>query len=154
MGKISNYKQITKVLDKVNFIDNNDFSFILSIQKELEDTFNKAQLFRTRTEMEISVLNDLKFPTADAKYWQSVKEQECMITELIFLCYDYKKNIIEIKKLENKLNKTKNNLDRELINIEISRNKFISKIQEKTMRSRISEIRNWHEIKERLSPQL
>jgi len=154
MDKIKEYKKITSLFDSVKFLNNDDFSFLLSIQTELEDTFSKAQMFRTRTEMEVSVLNDLKFPTADAKYWQAVREQECMITEVIFLCYDYKKNLIEIKQLEEKFDDLTDNLDKELLNIEISKKMFISKIQEKTMRNRIKEIKNWHEIKERLLPQL
>ena len=34
---------------------------------ELRQTWETAQVFRTRTEMEMSVLNDLKHPTPDAK---------------------------------------------------------------------------------------
>jgi hypothetical protein len=56
-------------------LDSNDFNKLVAIKDELEDTWEKKQIFRTETEMRISVLNDAKFPTRAAKYWQAVREQ-------------------------------------------------------------------------------
>ena len=42
----------------------------------MRDTWTKKQMFRTQTEMEFSVLNDAKYPTKAAKYWQCVREQK------------------------------------------------------------------------------
>ena len=36
---------------------------ISSLKEELKDNWNKRQIFRTETEMRISVLNDAKHPT-------------------------------------------------------------------------------------------
>ena len=54
-------------------------------------------MFRTETEMRISVLNDLKHPTPGAKYWQAVREQNVFFEQMIFLSFDYRENDIEIK---------------------------------------------------------
>jgi hypothetical protein len=42
---------------------------------ELRDTWTKKQIFRTETEARISVLQDMKYPTKAAKYWQCVREE-------------------------------------------------------------------------------
>ena len=43
--------------------------------QECYDSWQKKQVYRTETEMRLSVLNDAKHPTPAAKYWQSVREQ-------------------------------------------------------------------------------
>ena len=50
-----------------------DNNFLKELKKELEDTHNKAQIYRTETEMRYSVLNDGTFPTSASKYWQCVR---------------------------------------------------------------------------------
>ena len=52
-------------------------------------------MFRTKTEMEFSVLNDAKYPTNAAKYWQCVREQNTHIENLMHLSFDARKNDIE-----------------------------------------------------------
>jgi len=55
----------------------------------LADTWRKRQLWRTETEMRLSVLNDIKHPTPASKYWQAVREQAVFADQLVHLCYDY-----------------------------------------------------------------
>ena len=52
-----------------------DAQSIVALREELTDTWTKKQIFRTETEMRVSVLNDGKHPTQASKYWQSVREQ-------------------------------------------------------------------------------
>jgi hypothetical protein len=126
-----------------------DFQELEKLTDELQDTFLKSQVFRTRTEAEISVLNDDKHPTPASKYWQSVREQGVMFHELVMLSYEYRKNLIEIKKLERDMEKKDDELDKELDQIEIERKRFISKDMEKIAKDRIREIKMWSEIKAR-----
>ena len=56
---------------------------------ELQDTWVKKQVFRTETEMRFSVLNDAKYGTNAAKYWQSVREQNPHFENLMMLSFDY-----------------------------------------------------------------
>ena len=67
------------------------------LTNELRDTWTKKQMFRTKTEMEFSVLNDAKYPTNAAKYWQCVREQNTHMENLMHLSFDARKNDIEIK---------------------------------------------------------
>lgn len=117
------------------------------LKQELKETFVKSQLFRTRTEMEVSVLNDLKFPTPTLKYWQATREQNTMFQELVFLSYEYRKNIIEIQILRRKMDTEKDILEKQLLQIEIEKKRFVSKTQERTAKDRIRELKAWSEIK-------
>lgn len=130
-----------------------DLNALSPLKNELKETFIKSQLFRTRTEMEVSVLNDLKFPTANLKYWQAVREQNVMFQELVMLSYEYRKNVVEIKIL-NRDKSSEQLFERELLEIEIEKKQFTLKNMEKTAKDRIREIKAWSEIKERESQKM
>lgn len=155
MNKLEGYDtQSLSIIDGSSILEKSDFDKILALKDELKDTFLHSQMFRTRTEMEVSVLNDIKFPTPDAKYWQSMREQNVHYNELVMLSYEYRKNLIEIKKLERDLQSEKDELEAELLKIEIDRKNFIKLQQERTAKERIREIQQWHEIKKNLIPSL
>lgn len=139
------------IIQNSDILTREDLDVLTPLTKELQESFKKSQVFRTRTEMEVSVLNDLKFPTPAAKYWQSIKEQNVMFSELVMLSYEYRKNIVEIKKLQRDLEAEEDVLESELIQIEIEKKLFVLKNQEKTAKDRIREIKAWSEIKERES---
>lgn len=121
---------------------------------ELRQTWETAQVFRTRTEMEMSVLNDLHFPTPDSKYWQCVREQNVMFGELVGLSFEYRKNAAEMKIEQRKLEDEPDPLKRELIVIEIERKTFIGANMERVAKDRMREIEQWHEIKAALLPHM
>jgi hypothetical protein len=137
------------IIQESKVLEESDFQSLVSLSDELKETFLKSQVFRTRTEAEISVLNNIKHPTPSSKYWQATREQGVMFHELVMLSYEYRKNLVEIKKLERDLNMEADDLDRELKQIEVERKLFISKNMERTARDRIREIHMWSEIKER-----
>ncbi len=137
------------IIHQSEILTEKDLDVLNSLTGELKETFKKSQVFRTRTEMEISVLNDIKFPTPASKYWQSVREQNMMFHELVMLSYEYRKNLVEIKKLQRQLEKETDDLEKELLQIEIEKKLFISKNQEKVAKDRIRELKEWSEIKER-----
>lgn len=142
------------IIAQSEILTQEDFNKLIPLTQELEQTFRKTQLFRTRTEMEVSVLNDIKFPTPASKYWQSMREQNVMFQELVMLSYDYRKNLIEIKKIRRSLENEEDNLERELLQIELEKKLFISKNQERTAKDRIRELKAWSEIKERESKKM
>ena len=137
------------IIQNSEILTSDDLAKITPLTQELKENFKKSQVFRTRTEMEVSVLNDLKFPTASSKYWQSAREQNVMFHELVMLSYEYRKNLVEIKKLQKEYDEEKDDLEKELLQIEIEKKMFISKNQEKTAKDRIREIASWSEIKAR-----
>lgn len=137
------------IIQQSDILVKEDFDKLIPLTQELQETFKKSQSFRTRTEMEVSVLNDIKFPTHASKYWQATREQNVMFQELVMLSYEYRKNMIEIKILQRRLESESDDLERELIRIDIDKKIFISKQQEKVAKNRIREIKAWSEIKER-----
>lgn len=142
------------IIESSSILNVDDLAKIQGMQIELLDVFEKAQTFRTPTEMRIAVLDDIRHPTPDSKYWQSVREQNVMFQELVMLSYEYRKNNIEIKILHRDLTNETDDLECELLQVEIEKKTFIGKNQERTANGRIQEILEWHIIKENLVPQL
>ena len=137
------------IIQQAEILTVEDLAILDPLKNELKETFIKSQVFRTRTEMEVSVLNNLKFPTSTLKYWQSVREQNVMFQELVMLSYEYRKNVIKIKIMQRDIEKETDELKEELIQIEIEKKMFILKNQEKVAKDRIRELKAWSEIKER-----
>jgi len=79
-----------------NILDADDFKALKELKEELKDTWHKKQVFRTETEMRMSVLQDAKYPTKAAKYWQCVREQNVFFENLMTLSFSYRKNEVEI----------------------------------------------------------
>ena len=77
-----------------------DSKAVAILRDELVDNWKKKQIFRTETEMRISVLNDAKHPTDASKYWQSVREMSAMFDALMGLSFDLRKNDLKQEKLQ------------------------------------------------------
>ena len=132
-----------------DLLTSEDIGIISNLREELTDTLKKTQIHRTRTEMEVSVLNDVKHPTPASKYWQSLREQSVMTEELILLSFEYRKRIVEVKILERKFGKEEDELEKELLKVEIEKERYILSSQERVAKARIREIQDWSEIKTR-----
>lgn len=120
---------------------------------ELKDTWIKKQMFRTETEMRISVLNDLKHPTPAAKYWQAVREQNVFFEQMVFLSFDYRENDIEIRKIEKQLSGEKDTFEKELAQIKLERKLFDKAQMELTAKDRMRELKLWSQLKDELVKQ-
>ena len=55
----------------------------------------------------MSVLQDAKYPTKAAKYWQCVREQNVFLENLMSLSFDDRRNEVKLKRLKEKLEKKK-----------------------------------------------
>ena len=102
-----------------NLLDPDQVKRFKEMISELRDTWTKKQMFRTKTEMEFSVLNDAKYPTNAAKYWQCVREQNTHMENLMQLSFDARKNDVEIKQKQKELEEEKDELKKDLIQVEI-----------------------------------
>jgi len=132
-----------------NLLDSGQVVEFKELTKELRDTWTKKQVFRTTTEMEVSVLNDAKYPTNAAKYWQCVREQNVFLENLMNLSFDYRKNEVEIKQSEKKRDEEKDELERELHQIEIDQKTFGKASMQLTARDRMREISEWSRFKKK-----
>ena len=111
-----NYNPLKVANHLNNILDEDQFKNFKSLTSELRDTWTKKQIFRTETEMRVSVLDDGRYPTRAAKYWQCVREQNVFLENLMSLSFDYRKNDVEMKQLEIKIQKEEDELKKELLN--------------------------------------
>jgi len=114
---------------------------------ELQDNWAKKQMFRTETEMRFSVLSDNKYGSNASKYWQSVREQNTHFENLMHLSFEYRKNDVEIKKLQREIKKEKDPLEKELKQVKLEEKLYSRAGMELTAKARMREISTWSKLK-------
>ena len=130
-----------------------DAQAIVALREELTDTWTKKQIFRTETEMRISVLNDGKHPTQASKYWQSVREQNAMFEALMGLSFDLRRQEIKRLKLEKKMQKAMdegNELKQMELQVDLDENLYGRANMEQVAHDRVRELNTWSKIKSEL----
>lgn len=137
-------------IKSTSILKDEDFAFLSSVAEELRDTMEKRQVFRTETEMEVSVLNDIRHPTRASKYWQSVREQAVMFENLVADSFAYRRNEVQIRRLEKQLSEATDEFDREDLQIDLDECIFKRASMEAVAKDRIREIRLWSKIKSEL----
>ena len=130
-----------------NLLDQGDLSAFKGMVDELRDTWTKKQVFRTETEARFSVLQDNRYPTKAAKYWQCVREQSTYLDNLMALSFDYRRNDAKIKWLEKKIDKEEDEYKATKYQIDLDECKFGKASMEKTARHRMREIKMWSKLK-------
>ena len=130
-----------------SILQEEDFKKFKDLTLELKDTWVKKQIFRTETEMRISVLSDYKHPNNASKYWQCIREQNVHFENLVALSFDYRKNDIEIKKIQKKLETEKDELEIELIKVELDEKLYAKASMELVAKDRMREINQWSKLK-------
>jgi len=129
-------------------LDKSQASEFKKMVPELQDTWVKKQMFRTETEMRFSVLSDNKYGSNAAKYWQSVREQNSHFENLMRLSFDYRKNDIEIEKLEHKIiDPNEDKFEKKLAKIEIEEKLYDRAGMELQAKARMREISTWSKLK-------
>ena len=132
-----------------NLLDPEDVKQFKGLTEELRDTWTKKQMFRTETEMSFSVLNDAKYPTKAAKYWQCVREQNVFLENLMTLSFEYRRAEVKIKRLQEKLDKEEDPLKKELLQIDIDEKIYNKASMQLVARDRIREIKLWYKFKKK-----
>jgi len=130
-----------------NLLDAEDVSKFRELTSELRDTWTKKQVFRTETEMRMSVLQDAKYPTKAAKYWQCVREQNVFLENLMNLSFDARRNEVKLKKLKQKLETEKDPIKQELLQIDIDEKTYSVANMQLVARDRMREIKLWSALK-------
>ena len=130
-----------------NLLDPNDVKEFKELTGELRDTWTKKQVFRTETEMRMSVLQDAKYPTKASKYWQCVREQNVFLENLMSLSFDARRNEVKLKRLQEKLKTEEDPLKRELLQIDIDEKTYSVANMQLVARDRMREIKLWSTLK-------
>jgi len=130
-----------------NILPTEDVKAFKDMVGEFRDTWTKKQIFRTETEARISVLQDMKYPTKAAKYWQCVREQNVFLENLMALSFDYRRNDVKIKRLEKKIIDEEDDLKKELWKIDLDEKKYGKASMELTAKDRMRELKMWSKLK-------
>jgi hypothetical protein len=129
-------------------LDKSDVSEFKKMVPELQDTWKKKQMFRTETEMRFSVLSDNKYGNNAAKYWQSVREQNTHFENLMHLSFDYRRNDVEIERLEEKIiDPNEDKFEQKLAQIELEEKLYGRANMELIAKARMREISTWSKLK-------
>jgi len=139
----------------ISVLNDEDAQTILSLKDELMDNWQKKQIFRTETEMRVSVLNDAKHPTNASKYWQSVREMSAHFDALMNLSFDLRKNTVDRLRLEKKVqdlldDEELNRFDIMEANIDLDRNIYDRSCMLQVSKDRVRELSLWSKIKSEL----
>ncbi len=132
-----------------NLLDPEEVKIFKGLTEELKDTWTKKQMFRTETEMQFSVLNDAKYPTKAAKYWQCVREQNVFLENLMQLSFDYRRAEVKQKRIQEKLEKEEDPLKKELLRIDIDEKTYQKASMQLVARDRMREIKTWSKFKKK-----
>jgi len=130
-----------------NLLDPEDVKEFKAMTSELRDTWTKKQVFRTETEMRMSVLQDMKYPTKAAKYWQCVREQNVFLENLMNLSFDCRRSEAKLKWLEKKIETEKDEYKLEKYKIDLDEARYGLANMQLVARDRMREIKLWSALK-------
>ncbi len=130
-----------------NLLDPEDVKEFKAMTSELRDTWTKKQVFRTETEMRMSVLQDAKYPTKASKYWQCVREQNVFLENLMSLSFDCRRSEAKLKWLEKKIETEKDEYKLEKYKIDLDEARYGLANMQLVARDRMREIKLWSTLK-------
>ena len=149
---MNNKKDVKDIIKKEeihlnNLLEQEDLSAFKGMVDELRDTWTKKQMFRTETEARFSVLQDNRYPTRAAKYWQCVREQSTYLDNLMALSFDYRRNDAKINWLEKKIDKEEDEYKTTKYQIDLDDCRFAKASMQKVAKHRMREIKMWSKLK-------
>ena len=130
-----------------NLLDPEDVKSFKAMTSELRDTWTKKQVFRTETEMRMSVFQDMKYPTKAAKYWQCVREQNVFLENLMSLSFDCRRSEAKLKWLEKKIETEQDEYKLEKYKIDLDEARYGLANMQLVARDRMREIKLWSTLK-------
>ena len=130
-----------------NLLDPEDVKEFKAMTTELRDTWTKKQVFRTETEMRISVLQDAKYPTKAAKYWQCVREQNVFLENLMSLSFDCRRSEAKVKWLEKKIETEEDEYKLTKYQIDLDEARYGLANMQLVAKDRMREIKLWSSLK-------
>ena len=137
-------------MNEIEVLNKSDQKLFKALRDELQDSWRKRQVFRTETEMRLSVLNDGKHPTSASKYWQAVWEQSVFFDNLMILSFEYRRNLARLSHKEEKLKTETDPYKRQLLEIDIDEKRWVIDQQKQEAHHRIRELEHWSRIKAEL----
>ena len=138
-------------IDNTDILSDTDLKKISDLSPVLSDIDKKNPMFRSRNQMEVSVLNPVAFPDESAKYWQCVREQHMMFQTLVDTSFQYEKICANLElaqiDLEEIPHDKRYNARSMLKKAEIKQLQFALHNYRKTAKDRVREILEWERLK-------
>jgi hypothetical protein len=95
----------------------------------------------------MSVLQDMKYPTKAAKYWQCVREQNVFLENLMTLSFDCRRQEAKVKWLEKKIETEEDEYKLEKYKIDLDEARYGLANMQLVARDRMREIKLWSTLK-------
>ena len=136
----------------LSILDKDDRKTLSDIQDQLGDYWRKRQIFRTKTEAHLSVLNDSKHPTKASKYWQSVRELTSAMETIVRGSFSVKRNLVKISEtkalIEKFSKKNKEKYKHKILKLQIllEEMEFNKIIRNSEIKDQVREIKMWSDI--------
>lgn len=158
-------KDIIDILESQELLTDDICKDLVEAKDFIVSTYTDVPMYRPLPIKIFGVLADKNFPTPEAKFWQCKVEAEVHANELIRDIHDLElmninlhKNIIIKEQMESKLESSGiSDLDKRMIQLDIqeekvniSKKRFEIKQVEKRIKYRISEVKEWKNISEKL----
>ena len=146
------YSSSKEVIRQTNVLHADDMAFVDAHIDMITANWSKNQRFRTETEMRVSVLNDIKFPTPAAKYWQCVREQSVFYEQLVAVSFQYRENKVDQEQQRRKIERLKDSdhPDADLkvmrAQIKLEQLQFAQLHFEADAKDRVRELRLWAQL--------
>ncbi len=153
---IENYNEsLTSELKQTEILTEKELNVLNNSMDRIKHSLKYTQMLRTNTEARVSVLNDVKHPDADSKYWQLMRELKGQSVDLFYINFDYKEKKIDKEELEEKISKNYNNIfEKKRDEIRLERTKYELLQMEIAAKEKIREISMWIEIQKELEPKM
>jgi hypothetical protein len=146
---------VTEDLQAVlNVLKPEEAEVVLALKEELTDNWKKKQIFRTETEMRISVLNDASHPTAGSKYWQAVREQSAHFDGLMSVTFELRRNEVKRLRLEKEMKEAQEEGDTLRVmelEIDLDENLYGKANMAQVAKDRVREVSLWSKLKAELN---
>ena len=130
-----------------NLLEVEELKALKEMTSELKDTWTKKQMFRTETEARFSVLQDNRYPTKAAKYWQCVREQSSYLDNLMILSFEYRRNQAKINELEEQIETEEDRHKKVNLEIDLDECHYSKASMERQAHHRIRELKMWSKLK-------
>jgi len=141
-------------IDEANLISDENLARLTKISSKINKGFDHRIIFRPEYLMRVSVLNDMKHPTPDAKYWQANLERDVHFHELVYLSFDYREKQADIEIKHEKLVDLTSTAMQKKARIQIERMETDLVFMKKTANDRVREVTTWTKIMDELEPYL
>lgn len=160
MNYLVGKETVTGVLDAVKNIPvlkPEDVNFLQEKSQHLAQVMERTQMWRTDMQ-KASIINDVHFPTAHAKFHQAMLEQKVQFDQAMYLAKDFEMKKLDIEEKELDLaelgDTPREEIHKRRLQVELQFMQYELKQMQIAMQYRMQEVKGWQALQEELLQQL